>query len=134
MGQREEENVGVVKRFYQYLADGDRDGAYANLVAEDCVLHETGVLPYGGVYHGRELMKETLAGVIAGFDEFEFEIFNYLAGGDEVVVHLRMAGVGRESRRPFATPIMELWRIRDGKVVELRPFLYDSAAVAAALP
>jgi ketosteroid isomerase-like protein len=28
---------------------------------------------------------------------------------------------------------MELWRIRDGKVVELRPFLYDAAALAAAL-
>ena len=134
MGSQEEENIGIVKRFYQYLADNDRDGAYANVIADDCVLHEAAVLPYGGIYHGRDLMKETLAGVIAGFDEFDFEIFNYLAGGDEVVVHLRISGVGRESRKPFSTPIMELWRFRDGKAVELRPFLYDAASVADALP
>lgn len=134
MGKQEEDNIAVIRKFYDYLAKGDRDGAYANVVADDCVLYETGVLPYGGVYHGRELMKGTLKGVIARFDEFEFEIFNYLAGGDEVVVHLEIRGVGRESRKPFSTAIMELWRIRDGKVIELRPFLYDAAAVAAALP
>lgn len=134
MGKQEEENIGVIKRFYQYLADNDRDGAYENIIAEDCVLHEAEALPYGGVYHGRDVMKEVLAGVIGSFDEFEFEIFNYLAGGDEVVVHLRIAGVGRESRKPFSTPIMELWRIRDGKVVELRPFLYDAASIVDALP
>jgi len=133
MGLQEEANMGVVKTFYDYLARGDRDGAYANMVAEDCVLYEADVLPYGGVYRGRELMKETLRDVVARFDEFEFEIFNYLAGGDEVVVHLEIRGVGRESRKPFSVPIMELWRIRDGKVVELRPFLYDAAALAAAL-
>jgi ketosteroid isomerase-like protein len=133
MGSREEANIGVVKRFYEILAGGDRDGAYATLVADDCVLYEAETLPYGGVYHGRDLMQRTLEGVIRRFDEFEFEIFNYLAGGDEVVVHLRIAGVGRESRKPFAIPIMELWRIRDGKVVELRPFLYDAGALAEAL-
>jgi uncharacterized protein len=134
MGTQEDANIAVVKRFYQYLADNDRDGAYANVLAEDCVLHETGVLPYGGVYRGRELMKQTLAGVIAGFDDFACEIRNYLAGGDEVVVHLEISGVGRISRKPFKVPIMELWRIRGGKVVELRPFLYDAAAIADALP
>lgn len=133
MGKQEEENIAIVKRFYQYLADNDRDGAYANTMSEDCVLHEAPSLPYGGVYPGRALMKETLAGVIARFDEFECEIYNYLAGGDEVVVHLRIKGVGRETRKPFDVPIMELWRIRDGKVIEMRPFLYDTAAITNAL-
>lgn len=133
MGKREDDNIELVKRFYQYLDENDREGAYENIVAEDCVLHEVGVLPYGGVYRGRNLMKETLAGVMAGFDEFECEIRNYLAGGDEVVVHLNISGVGRQSRKPFSVPLMELWRIRDGKVVELRPFLFDAAAIAGAL-
>lgn len=133
MGQREDANIAVVRSFYEYLGRGDRDGAYATFVAEDCVLHEADSLPYGGVYRGRELMKETLRDVVARFDDFSFEILNYLGGDDEVVVHLRLDGVGRESRKPFSIPIMELWRIRDGKVVELRPFLYDAAAMAEAL-
>lgn len=134
MGRQEEANIALVKKFYEYLANNDRDGAYANIMAEDCVLHEADGLPYGGVYHGRALMKDTLKEVVARFDEFECEIRNYLAGGDEeVVVHLHLKGVGRESRKPFSMPVMELWRVRDGRVVELRPFLYDSAAMAQAL-
>lgn len=134
MARLEDDNIAIVKRFYEYLANGDRDGAYENVIAEDCVLHETRALPYGGVYCGRALMKETLAGVMAGFDEFDCEIRNYLAGGDEVVVHLNISGVGRQSRKPFSVPLMELWRFRGGKAVELRPFLYDAAAIAEALP
>lgn len=133
MGDSEAANIAVVKRFYQYLADGDRDGAYANIMADDCVLHEASTLPYGGIYHGRERMKAVLSEVVAGFDEFEVDLLNYLAGGDEVVVHLNIRGVGRASRKPFDTRIMELWRIRDGKAVELRPFVYEAASIARAL-
>lgn len=133
MGQREEANIAIVKRFYDYLASGDRDGAYANVMAEDCVLHEAPALPYGGIYHGRDRMQATLADVVGRFDEFEVEILDYLAGGDKVVVHLTIKGVGKVSRKPFDTPIMELWRIREGKVIELRPFLYDAAGVAEAV-
>lgn len=133
MSAQEDANVAVVRKFYAILAEGDRDRAYAECMAEDCVLHEAASLPYGGVYAGRELMKTTLAGVTGRFDEFRFEIHNYLAGGDEVVVHLHMAGVGRESRKPFALPVMELWRFRNGKAVEMRPFLYDGAALIEAL-
>lgn len=133
MGQREDVNIAVVKRFYEYLERGDRDGAYDNTMADDCVLHEAPALPYGGVFEGREGIKKTLAGVVSNFDNFEVEIFNYLAGGEEVVVHLGIKGVGRSSRQPFETAIMELWRIRDGKAVEMRPFLYDAQSVIAAL-
>ncbi|MGE3690142.1 MAG: nuclear transport factor 2 family protein [Novosphingobium sp.] len=133
MGQSEEANIAVVKRFYEYLARGDRDGAYAQCMADDCVLHEAESLPYGGVYPGRELMKATLSGVTGRFDRFEYEILNYLAGGDEVVVHLHMSGVGRDSRKLFSLPVMELWRFREGKAIEMRPFLYDSAALIEAL-
>lgn len=133
LGGLEAANIAVVKRFYEYLDRGDRDGAYANVMAEDCILHEAPALPYGGVYEGRDLMKQTLAGVIANFDEFEMEIYNYLAGGEEVVVHLGIRGVGRISRQPFETSIMELWRIRDGKAVEMRPFLYDAQSLISAI-
>jgi ketosteroid isomerase-like protein len=133
MSEQEAANVAVVRKFYEYLARGDRDGAYAQCMAEDCVLHEAESLPYGGVYQGRDHMKRVLAGVTGRFDEFRFEIRNYLAGGDEVVVHLHMSGVGRESRKPFALPVMELWRFRDGQAIEMRPFLYDGTALIAAL-
>jgi len=133
MTDQQASNIAVVQRFYEYLASGDRDGAYANTFAPECVLHESAALPYGGVYRGRETMKSVLATVMAGFDEFECEIRNYLAGSDEVVVHLHLAGVGRASRRPFAVPALELWRIREGKAVELRPFLFDPQVIAAVL-
>ena len=120
-------------RFGLSEASVARDNVAPTLPPKQRKEHERLVAAYGGVYHGRPLMKDVLRDVVARFDEFEVEIRNYLAGGDEVVVHLHLAGVGRESRKPFSMPVMELWRIREGKVVEMRPFLYDAAAMAKAL-
>jgi len=104
MDGQEAANVAVVKRFYALLGKGDRDGAYAACMAEDCVLHEAASLPYGGIYAGRNLMKTTLSGVTGSFDEFRYEIRNYLAGGDEVVV-ASSAATARPSRcRPTTSP------------------------------
>lgn len=133
MTSQEEANIALVKKFYDYIGKGDRDGAYANIFAEDGELHESAMLPYGGVYRGRDNVKDTLARVMSGFDAVECDIRNYLAGGDEVVVHLHLKGVGRESRMPFAVTIMELWRFRAGRAVELRPFLFDPSVIADAL-
>lgn len=134
MPSQEEANIARVRHFYELIAQGDRDGAYAETFAPDCELFEAAPLPYGGHYRGRDTVRDVLAGVVARFDAFEVDIRNYLGGADEVVVHLHLDGVGREGRRPFSVDVLELWRFRDGKAIELRPFLFDPLAVAAALP
>lgn len=137
MGQIEDANLAIVQKFYEYIESGDREQSeigFAELVSDDCALCEPEVLPYGGVHTPKPVMRAAMNALTEKyFQNFEYKVSNYLAGGDEVVVHLHIQGIGRETGKPFSMPVMELWRIRDGKAVEIRPFLFDAGALAAAL-
>jgi uncharacterized protein len=130
MGAQEDANIKIIKTFYEYLAKGDRDWIYANLIADDIELIEPPSLPYGGIYRGKDLVRRTLKTVVETWDNMEFEIVNYLAGGDSVVVHAYLGCTGRRTGKSFHIPMMELWRIRDGRIIELRPFFHDTARMA----
>lgn len=125
MGKQEEANLAVVKKVYEYVDRGDSEGWMA-LVADDCEFHEPPSLPYGGSYIGIRAMRRGLRNMRGAWEDLEFEILNFTAGGDSVIVHLNIGGTGRKTGKHFWLPILELWRIRDGKVVELRPFPFDT--------
>lgn len=126
MSTQEERNIAVVKKVYEFVERGDREG-WMSLVADDCAFHEPDSLPYGGSYIGIKAMRRGLKNMRAAWEDLEYEILNFLAGGDCVVVHLNVGAKGRKTGKTFWLPFMELWRIRDGKVVELRPFPFDTA-------
>lgn len=125
MGTQEEANIAVVKKVYEYVEKGDREG-WMQLVADDCEFHEPPSLPYGGSYIGIQAMRRGLKNMRGTWDDLEYQILNFTAGGDSVVVHLNIGGTGRKTGKHFWLPVLELWRIRDGKVVELRPFVFDT--------
>jgi ketosteroid isomerase-like protein len=127
MGAQEDANIAIMKKFYEMLAKGDRDWIYDNLIADDFELNEPWSLPYGGTYKGKDTVRRALKRVVESWDDMEFEILNYLAGGDSVVVHAYLGCTGKRTGRRFHLPLMEQWRIRDGKIIELRPFFFDTA-------
>ena len=69
---------------------------------------------------GLSKMREACEGL-------EYEVLDYLASGEVVVVYRQIGATGRKTGKHFWTPIMELWRVRNGKVVELWPFIFDTA-------
>ncbi|MBB4858740.1 ketosteroid isomerase-like protein [Novosphingobium chloroacetimidivorans] len=93
-------------------------------------MHEPQSLPYGGVYRGKAAFRKALVRVLATWADLDFTIVNYAAGGDEVIVHIYLSGAGARTGRSFGMQVLELWRLRDGKIVELRPFLFDSGRMA----
>ena len=129
MGTLEDKNIDVIKRAFALLLEkGDLDGFFAH-VSDQCELHEPASLPYGGVYRGKEEMRRGITKAIESWGHLEIKKLNYAVGGDEVVVHLDISGVMRKTGKRVSMQTLELWRVRDGKVVELRPFLYDTAAI-----
>ena len=54
------------------------------------------------------------------------------ASDEEVVIHWRQKGVGREGDR-IDTPVLGLYRLRDGKLALAQMFYFDAAAVVAFL-
>jgi len=109
------------------LLAGNPDGFFA-AVTEETEFHEAPSLPYGGVYRGVEGVKRGVMKLMFGaWEDFTFQILQYGAGGDLVYVHVMISGVGRKTGKSFSMPIVEMWRLKDGKVTEVRPFYFDTA-------
>jgi len=129
MASVQDANLAIVKKAYVALEQGHGWDRFLEDFADDCELYEAPSLPYGGVFSGKEMVKAGGAVVFSTFDDFKFKVLNYVAGDDLVVVHLMLTGRGRTTGKTFSMPLMEKWRLRDGKVVELRLFYFDSARV-----
>lgn len=112
--------------FYQALLAGDIDRASAYL-ADDLVLREAGSLPFGGVHHGRENFFKAVGGAGELIDLNDLKLEHLLVDGDRVAVLVAIrsrlnADAGQQYCIDWVT-------FRDGKVVELMPFYWDTAAL-----
>ncbi|AUX42405.1 uncharacterized protein SOCE26_038360 [Sorangium cellulosum] len=99
----------------------------------DLVIQEAESLPYGGTYHGPEGFHRLIARVFESVRSLHVEVEGMLADGDQVIAMLRVKLGLKGSDREFETKVAEYWRLRDGKVIELRPFYWDTAALVSAL-
>lgn len=129
MATEQERNLEIIKSAYAAGLAGDFDTFFKDL-SEDCIFYEADSLPYGGEYRGVEAIKRGTQLMFGAWDNFNFEITDYCAGGDLVTVSVRISGVGRKTGKSFSMPIIEAWRLKDGKIIEIRPFYYDTARCA----
>jgi ketosteroid isomerase-like protein len=93
----------------------------------DIVMFESEALPYAGTYRGLDEVSAALATVSQGMDLDSLEVEYVLADEEHAVGHIRVTLSGGLEVR-----ISEHWTIRDGKVVELRPFYWDPSTITAA--
>lgn len=127
MTNQEERNIEIVKAAYEAVIKGDFDGFFAAWT-DETEFHEPSSLPYGGVYRGVAASKRGLSKLVFGaWDDFTFQILQFGAGGDLVFAHVMISGIGRKTGKSFSMPIIEMWRLKEGKVIEFRPFYFDTA-------
>ena len=125
-----QENVEIVRRFYEAFSRGDRDG-WTRLMSSDVELFP---LEAGGHKLGAE-------GVVRGMDEFTSVFASYEVSpedfhdaGDQIVVVLR-----RSARSPRSPAVIEdrfgqVISIRGGRIVRFQSFgRVDEALEAAGL-
>ncbi len=120
-----EANRKIVESAYEMLARGDWDSFYA-LFADDVVMHEAESLPYGGTYVGKDGLKRGIGKMFAAWEDMTYSVEQITAGGDLCFVYLHTSATSPRTGKTYAFPVAELWRFRDGKVVEFRPFYWDT--------
>ena len=125
-------NREIVEEIYAAANRGDLEALAANF-HPDVVLHQAPSLPYGGDHKGREA---TMACLLAMFTEHwdvsALTVHNIAVDGDMVISAVDLTAIARPTGRQVEMPFRECFTIRDGLVVDLQPFYYDTAAVAAA--
>ncbi len=80
---------------------------------------------------GRSEIVEYLEGLVADWDMIFYRIDEYIAQGDRVVPIGATSWRNKATQKVVVTPKVDLWRMKDGKVVHFSEF-YDTARLIAA--
>jgi len=104
----------------------------APFFAADVVLHQAAALPYGGTWRGRAGMERFFAAMSTAWARFEMLEQEFHPAGDVVVVRTEVRATGRATGRVLEFPILQTVRVADGRITEVWPFYWDTAAIADA--
>ncbi|MBZ4322129.1 nuclear transport factor 2 family protein [Streptomyces huiliensis] len=133
--------LSVLKGMYEaesrYLAAGGPGAASFDLLApyfaDDVVLHQADSLPYGGTWHRHDGMARFFLAMSLAWERFDILDQRFLGvDGDTVVVHSRIRARARATGRELEFPIVQTIEVRDGRIARVRPFYWDTAAIAEA--
>lgn len=132
----------VLEKFYAaeaaYVAAGGLGAAsYAEVAVyldPEVVLHQAPGLPFTGTgtWRGHEGMERFLATFSATWESMEFLEQDHVVEGDTAVVRSLVRFRSRATGRAVEALIVQWITVRDGRIVEVRPFYWDPAAVSAA--
>ncbi|WP_327194262.1 nuclear transport factor 2 family protein [Novosphingobium album (ex Hu et al. 2023)] len=122
------EIAAFVDRLYAATGVGDWE-ATAAMLSDDFVAYEADALPMAGAYRGTSGLQTLFQKVMGMVDVIALDRHDLMVGEDCAIAVLSMR---------FADPalapaeIAEMFRFRDGKCCEIKPFYYDPAAFISA--
>jgi ketosteroid isomerase-like protein len=119
-----------------YLAAGGPGTASFDLLAPyfspDVVLHQADALPYGGQWRGHAGLERFFLAMSRTWAEFEMREQEFLATGATAVVRTRISARSRATGRALDFPLLQTITVAGGRITEVHPFYWDTAAIARA--
>lgn len=136
-----EATLTVLHRFYEaeaaYISAGGVGAASFDELAAcldpDVVMYQAPGLPYGGTWRGPEGIERFMAAMSMAWRSLEFFEQRFVVDEDAVVVFNRGRLTARATGRQLDTAVMQLITVAGGRISEMRPFYFDTLAVAEAL-
>jgi uncharacterized protein len=128
------DDIDVVRRLFAAVEDRDFDGILA-CYSDDIEINEADVLPYGGVWRGREGVAAHAAGFMRAWDDLQgaeearLDATFFADGAGTVCAVFRHRAVDPVSGARFDAPEVGVYQIRGGRVERSQMFHADSAAV-----
>ncbi|MGY0058737.1 nuclear transport factor 2 family protein [Streptomyces sp. LZ34] len=119
-----------------YLAAGGPGEAsfdpLAPFFSPDVVLHQAEALPFGGTWRGHEGIERFFTVMSLTWEAFEMVEQEFLATGETAVVLTQVHARARATGHELTFPILQTVLVKDGLITEVRPFYWDTAAIAEA--
>ncbi|WP_236725298.1 nuclear transport factor 2 family protein [Amycolatopsis orientalis] len=137
---RTSDALSVLKGMYAaeagyFAAGGPGKSSFAPLApffSPDVVLRQADGLPYAGTWRGHEGMERFFLAMSDTWEVFDMVEQSFLSDNSPLVVlthvHVRARATGRE----LDFPILQTITVEDGRITEVWPFYWDTAAIAAA--
>lgn len=123
------ENVEIVRRQNEAFNRGDAGGVL-ELSDPSIEWWDREDDPGAGVHRGHDGLKTALE-ELADLAELHIEPKEFIDAGDYVVVPVRLTGRGQTSGVSFEEHEVHVFRLRDGKITELREYREKGEALEA---
>lgn len=101
-------------------------------LASDVVLHQSPDLPFGGDFVGFEGYERWAIKMGSIFDKLEVTNREFFEQGDNVIVVCRFITRSRINGSVQDFPMVQVVTVRNGKIVDFRPFYWNVPAYVAA--
>jgi ketosteroid isomerase-like protein len=128
--------TGMYAAEAEYLAAGGPDEASFDLLAPffspDVALHQADGLPYGGPWRGHDGMRRFFVVMGEVWEAFDMVEREFLATGETAVVLTQVRARARATGRELSFPVLQAITVRDRRITEVRPFYWDTRAIAEA--
>lgn len=123
-------NTDLLRSFEDRFVAGDLDYVLS-ILDDDIVIHECEHVPYPGDHHGKDGFLKLAEAFNACWDiqtELDLEILP--AGDEKVLVLVKFDAIAKQTGKPIAMRIAELYTIKDGKLADIVVHYWDTAAMA----
>lgn len=127
------ENVEAVRRLFRAVEERDLEGVL-DAYDPEIVIHEAGSLPYGGEHRGPQGARRHAYGFwrtwrfLQSAEETKLGA-TFLDGGDRVVALFRHRAHSTEGKK-IDLPVVGVYAVRGGKVIEARMFHFDTYEIS----
>ena len=118
---------GVITAAYKAAQASDM-ATITEILHPDVVLHEAASLGNGGVHRGLHNVLQAMAYVFETFDMAQMVVDDIIVDGELAVGLVNLVFRDREG----GCSVAEVWRVRNGRIVEVRPYYWDTAAIVGA--
>jgi ketosteroid isomerase-like protein len=130
-----QDNKQLVMESYELFLKGDipslldrcRDDA-------DWVERDSDCIPFAGTYHGKAEIADFFTRLADGAEVLRFEIRDFVAEGDKVVVMGEASWLAKPTGRSFDSPWVHVLTIRDGKIARFEAYNDTAPAERAFRP
>ena len=129
---QETDAVRTLRAGYAAFSTGDEQ-LFVDFLHPDFRYRAREELPGGGEYEGRDAFYRRLVELRDLFVDIHAEPDEFIESGDYVVASLKWTAIGRGGGVRVAQNLLHVWRMRDGKGLELQVFSDKATALEAAL-
>ena len=128
----ETEDVRSLRAGYAAFGAGE-ERLFVELMHPDFRYRSREELPGGGDYEGREVFDRRLKELRELFVDIRFEPEEFIVSGEYVVASLNWSARGSGGGVRVAQSLFHVWRMRDGKALELQVFSDKATALEAVI-
>jgi ketosteroid isomerase-like protein len=132
-----DDSFATLMQFYEaetaYLASETRDfSILAPTLDPEVEIHQPASLPYGGVWRGHDGFEAWMRAFGEQWAHLEVRDPQFHPAGDVIFSRSHVHAVARATGRAVDWPLLQFFRVRNGRIRELRPFHWDTAALLPA--